>query len=163
MGRPRQAMRVSIATGCAVLLLVGTPVGAAAGPANAVIGTGKVENSRVLADQRGHTLYLWTGDRGGRSGCYGDCLHDWSPLVTAGKVFARSGSGLNQKLLGATRRRDGKLQVTYNRHPLYTYHSDNGPGQDYGQGCAGFSSGHWWMVNRSGNAVRGIVGICQGY
>jgi predicted lipoprotein with Yx(FWY)xxD motif len=163
MGQPRHVSRVIVALGCAALLLFGTPVVAIAGLANAMIGTSKVQNSPVLADHRGHTLYLWTGDRGGRSGCYGDCLHDWKPLLTAGKVFARNGSGVNQKLLGTTRRRDGKLQVTYNRHPLYTYNSDNGPGQDYGQGCAGFSSGHWWMLNRSGNAVKGIVGVCQGY
>ena len=41
------------------------------------------------------------------------------PLMTKAKPVA--GPGVKQALLGTTKRPNGKLQVTYNGHPLYRY------------------------------------------
>ena len=45
-------------------------------------------------------------------------------------------------MIGATLRRDGMVQVTYNGAPLYTYTGDAGPGTTNGQG----NGGAWFVV-----------------
>jgi predicted lipoprotein with Yx(FWY)xxD motif len=58
----------------------------------------------------------------GRSSCYGACEAYWPPLLTKGKPHA--GTGVRASLLGTTKRKDGKLEVTYNHHPLYYFVGD---------------------------------------
>jgi hypothetical protein len=85
-------------------------------------------------------------------------------VLTGSKVFARKGSGLNQKLLGTTRRRNGKLQVTYNRHPLYTNSSDTRHAQGAAAGCPGNTGGTWYLLNKRGGIVNTGPGpACQIY
>jgi predicted lipoprotein with Yx(FWY)xxD motif len=57
------------------------------------------------------------------------------------------------RLLGTTRRRDGRLQVTYAGHPLYYFKGDTAPGQITCQNASEFG-GLWLVVNPSGAAVR---------
>ena len=60
-----------------------------------------------------------------RSRCYGECAAAWPPVYTSGAPVA--GSGVRQSLLGVTRHRDGRRQVTYRGRPLYYYaHEDAG-------------------------------------
>jgi muconolactone delta-isomerase len=72
----------------------------------------------VLVGANGRTPYLFTADKGPKSVCYGQCATCWPPLI-AGKPTA--GKGLKASLLGTTKRKDGKLQVTYDGHPLYFF------------------------------------------
>ena len=161
---PRRARsRTKIAMGAAALAFVVAPAVATAGLSNAVISAGKVQGATVLENARGLTLYLRSADPRGRSSCYGACMTGWTPVLTGTKAVARAGSGVSQKLLGTTRRHNGKLQVTYNHHPLYTYNGDSVRGDYNGQGCPSVPSGYWWMVNRRGTAVKGVTGLCQGY
>ena len=44
------------------------------------------------------------------------------------------------------------MQVTYNRHPLYTFVLDKQAGQTKGQGSLA-SGGRWWAVSASGTAI----------
>lgn len=146
-----------------VLGLVCVPPAAIAGLSNAVIRAGNVNGVKVLQNSHRRTIYISTADHRGRPVCYGNCLKDWKPIITpSGKVFAKSGSGVIQKLLGTTRRRNGKLQVTYAGHPLYTYNSDPGPGYDFGQGCTDPSGHSFWIVKVDGKPVTDFFG-CQGY
>jgi len=55
-------------------------------------------------------------------------------------------------LLGTTRRSNGSLQVTYNRHPLYTYILDKKAGQTKGEGVLAFGA-KWYAVSAKGRAV----------
>jgi predicted lipoprotein with Yx(FWY)xxD motif len=57
------------------------------------------------------------------------------------------------RLLGTTRRRDGRLQVTYAGHLLYYFKGDTAPGQITCQNASEFG-GLWLVVNPSGAAVR---------
>jgi ribosomal protein L31 len=85
-------------------------------------------------------------------------------VLTGSKVFARKGSGVNQKLLGTTRRKDGKLEVTYNRHPLYTDSSDTKKSQGGAAGCPGNTRGTWYLLNKLGRFVNtGSGPACQLY
>ena len=50
------------------------------------------------------------------------CATFWPPLIADGKP--RVAGGAKASLLGTTKRADGRLQVTYNHHPLYTFVKD---------------------------------------
>ena len=104
---------------------------------------------RVIADKRGEAVYLFDKEAGKRSRCYGDCAVAWPPVLTKGKP--RAGKGADASLLGTTRRRNGKLQVTYNGHPLY-YFKDDEPGRILCHNVDEFG-GLWLVVDRRGNAV----------
>ena len=65
----------------------------------------------------------------------------------------RAGTGVKAKLLGTTKRKNGKLQVTYNHHPLYLYAGDTGAGQVSGQGL-NFFGGKWWVLSAAGRAIK---------
>jgi predicted lipoprotein with Yx(FWY)xxD motif len=104
---------------------------------------------KVLVGANGRTLYLFTADKGAKSSCYGQCATYWPPLI-AGKLTA--GAGLNASLLGTTKRKDGKLQVTYHGHPLYFFAADKKAGDIKGQGFVHFG-GTWWTVSAAGAKV----------
>ena len=106
---------------------------------------------KILFDGRGRVLYLFARDRGSRSSCSGACAKAWPPFLTKGTP--RSLSGINAKLLGTTRRRDGTLQVTYAKHPLYYFKEDTKPGQIKCQNVSNFG-GLWLVVAPSGKPVR---------
>src|SRR6516165_9436192 len=77
---------------------------------------------RILVDSKGRTLYDFPPDMQGASTCYGACAALWPPVTTIGKPHA--GAGVSGSLLGTTKRSDGKVEVTYNGHPLYYYVAD---------------------------------------
>ncbi len=106
---------------------------------------------RVLFDGRGHVLYAFTRDAHGRSACYGACAKAWPPYTEKGA--RKAGAGVSRSLLGTTRRRDGRRQVTYSRRPLYYYVGDTKPGQILCQNVAEFG-GTWRVVRPSGKLVR---------
>jgi predicted lipoprotein with Yx(FWY)xxD motif len=70
----------------------------------------------------GKVVYVFGADRGSTSRCYGVCASAWPPVLTGAAPLA--GPGIQAKLLGTAKRSDGKLQVTYNGHPLYYYYED---------------------------------------
>ena len=106
---------------------------------------------RVLATSSGRTLYLFLADKHGRSVCYGKCANFWPPLMKSGKL--RAGAGVKAGLLGTTKRKNGKRQVTYKGHPLYLFKLDKGSGQVSGQG-QNFFGGKWFVVAASGSAIK---------
>jgi predicted lipoprotein with Yx(FWY)xxD motif len=115
------------------------------------VALGKTTLGRVLVDARGRTLYLFAKDKGGRSACYGACATYWPPLASTAKPQAAS--GVRASSLALTKRTDGKRQVTYAGHPLYTFSLDTRAGQTSGQGLTDFG-GSWNAVAASGRAVK---------
>ena len=107
------------------------------------------EYGRVIADRRGEAFYLFDKETTKRSRCYGECAVAWPPVLTKGKP--RAGKGANASRLGTTRRRNGRLQVTYNGHPLY-YYRDDEPGRILCHNVDEFG-GLWLVVNPRGQAV----------
>ena len=106
---------------------------------------------RVLVDSKGITLYDFVKDKGTTSACYGACAALWPPLTTKGKPVA--GLGVRASLLGTTKRKDGKFEVTYNGHPLYYFVTDRKPGQTTGQGVNQFG-GPWWVISAAGKEIH---------
>jgi predicted lipoprotein with Yx(FWY)xxD motif len=123
--------------------------GTKAGGARVAIA--KTPLGRMLVDSKGITLYDFAKDRGTTSSCYGACAALWPPLTTKGKPVA--GRGLRASLLGTTKRRDGKLEVTYNGHPLYYFVSDRKRGQTTGQGLNQFGA-PWWVLSPAGKEIH---------
>jgi predicted lipoprotein with Yx(FWY)xxD motif len=115
-----------------------------------VVSTAKTGLGRVLVKSNGHTLYLFGKDRNGKSACSGQCTSFWPPLITSGKP--RVTAGARASLVGTTRRADGRLQVTYNHHPLYTFVKDTKAGQTNGEGVSAFG-GTWDAVSPAGAKV----------
>jgi predicted lipoprotein with Yx(FWY)xxD motif len=113
-----------------------------------------VENSslgKILDNGQGRTLYLFQRDSGTKSACFGACATNWPPLRSANPTV---GSGANASMIGTTKRSDGKPQVTYNGHPLYTFTGDSSAGDTSGQGISAFG-GLWYVVSPAGQQVTG--------
>jgi predicted lipoprotein with Yx(FWY)xxD motif len=106
---------------------------------------------KVLVGANGRTLYLFTHDKGAKSRCAGQCAAFWPPLTVTAKPVA--GAGIKASMLGWTKRADGKMQVTYNHHPLYFFKLDKKSGQVNGEGFNHFG-GLWWVVSAKGVAVK---------
>jgi predicted lipoprotein with Yx(FWY)xxD motif len=104
---------------------------------------------KVLVAANGRTLYLFTGDKGKKSACYGQCSSYWPPLIAQTPT---AGTGLKASLLDTTKRKDGKLQVTYGGHPLYFFAPDKKAGDVNGQGVVHFG-GAWWVVSAAGKKI----------
>jgi predicted lipoprotein with Yx(FWY)xxD motif len=123
----------------------------AAGASGTVVSTAKTSLGRILVDSRGHTLYMFGKDRNGKSACAGQCASYWPPLITAGKP--RAAAGARVSLLGTTRRADGRMQVTYKHHPLYTFVKDKRKGQTNGEEVHAFGA-EWDAVSPAGAKVE---------
>ena len=64
----------------------------------------------------------------------------------------RAGEGVNSSLLGTTRRRDGRRQVTYDGKPLY-YYVNEGPGEVKCHNV-NLNGGFWWAVGADGERLQ---------
>ena len=107
---------------------------------------------KILDDTDGRTLYLFAKDSGTKSTCTAACASAWPPLRASGKPTV--GAGASASIVGTTPRSDGKPQVTYNGHPLYTYTGDENPGDTNGQGLTAFGGG-WFALSPAGVQVSG--------
>ena len=110
---------------------------------------------KALFGPSGKVLYVFGADRGATSHCYGVCAKAWPPLLTTGKPSA--GPEVKANLLGTTKRRNGTLQVTYNRHPLYYYSADT-RGKVMCQ-HANMHGGIWLIIKPNGqpNTAKGMM------
>ncbi|HEX6391023.1 MAG TPA: hypothetical protein VFZ89_16300 [Solirubrobacteraceae bacterium] len=110
------------------------------------IRLGSSQFGSMLFDTRRQAIYVFQRDRRNKSNCYGECARLWPPVITKGKP--RAARGVKQSLLGTTRRRDGKLQVTYAGRPLYFY-AHEGPGEVECHNV-NLNGGLWWVVGPTG-------------
>ena len=70
-------------------------------------------------------------------------------MFTEGEPLA--GDGTDAGLLGTTKRRDGKLQVTYAGKPLYSYAHEK-PGEVKCHNV-NLNGGVWWVVGADGKRL----------
>ena len=152
MGRYRDRMRVLVAAGVVgMVLLAGcatsaTPATGGGGGGGATIGTTSIQGvGTVLVAPDGVTLYHLTTESGGSIQCTGSCEGVWPPLLESGGALPAEGAGVTGQLSTVTRP-DGKVQVTYDGLPLYTYSGDAQAGQANGQGIQGV----WYAVTPAG-------------
>lgn len=125
---------------------------AAAGAGGTQIDLHGSRLGKILVNSRGLTIYVFTADTKNHDSCQSKphCTLSWAPVLTAAKPVA--GAGVHQSLLGTTMLMSGKLQVTYNGHPLYTYIGDT---QKHETSYVNFPQfgGRWRAINAAGDEV----------
>jgi predicted lipoprotein with Yx(FWY)xxD motif len=126
---------------------------------SAAINSEKSGLGTILDTSTGLTLYLFKKDVGGKSACTGGCASAWPPLRVTGKPLL--GTGLKASLVGTVPRTDGRPQVTYNGHPVYTYTGDTAPGDTNGQGVTAFGGG-WFALSPAGAQIAGKASTSSG-
>jgi predicted lipoprotein with Yx(FWY)xxD motif len=134
----------------ALALLLAAVAGASSGGTK--VNLGSTHDGKILVDSRGFTLYAFTKDANKRDNCVHikSCTAIWPPLTTTGNPVA--GPGLKASLLGTIPYKGSLEQVTYAGHPLYTYKSDDGPGNtEYIDELQ--SGGRWPALNAAGHEV----------
>lgn len=116
------------------------------------VGVRNTSLGKIIVTGKGRTLYMFAPDKNGRSTCYGTCAKYWPPLMTTTEHITAL-AGVKASLLGTTKRRNGKLEVTYNHHPLYLYIADTKAGQTTGQGL-NLNGGLWWVLSPAGAIIK---------
>lgn len=136
----------------ALVALATTGLAAASG-GRATLKLRKTSLGKILVNGKGRTLYMFAADRRNKDNCLKvpNCAHVWPLLTTSGKPVLKS--GVKRSLVGTIKLSNGKKQVTYAGHPLYTYIADSHPGNVFGEGV--FQSGaKWYVVNGAGKVVK---------
>jgi predicted lipoprotein with Yx(FWY)xxD motif len=123
---------------------------AAAKSGATVVNTAATGAGKILVDAQGRTMYAFAADSKGHSNCNGACLTYW-PLVPAGVKAPTAGAGVTATF-GVVKRSDGRMQLTVDGWPMYTYVGDSKPGVTSGQG-KNLSGGLWWVVDPTGKWI----------
>jgi predicted lipoprotein with Yx(FWY)xxD motif len=124
---------------------------AASGSSSVIVKVKKTGAGTFLTNAAGFTLYTFQADKGTTSTCYDACAQFWPPVL--GTAHLAAGQNISGHF-GTTTRKDGKTQVTYDGHPLYTYAGDTQPGQTSGNGI-NQSGGIWNVVTTSASGGAG--------
>jgi predicted lipoprotein with Yx(FWY)xxD motif len=123
------------------------PVAHTTSSSGGTVKTGSSSLGTILVDSSGMTLYHLSAEQNGKFICTNSaCTGLWHPLtVSAGTTP----SGVSS--LGTVKRPDGTTQVTYKGGPLYTFASDQQPGDTKGQGFK--DVGTWSAVTVGGHTA----------
>ena len=100
----------------------------------------KAKVGSVIVDAQGRTLYRFTAEAQGLPVCTGACVSTWPPALVA------AASGLPEHVATVKRPDDGRLQLTYDGHPLYRYAGDRSKADANGEGVGG----QWFVVKACG-------------
>lgn len=111
---------------------------------------GDSEFGRMLFNSKKQAIYIFERDEKDKSNCYGECAAAWPPVFTEGRP--QGGKGVKSSLLGTTKRRDGRRQVTYAGKPLY-YYVNEGPGEVKCHNV-NLNGGFWWAVGADGEQLQ---------
>jgi predicted lipoprotein with Yx(FWY)xxD motif len=86
---------------------------------------------KILVNNAGMTVYIFTADHPNQATCSGGCASVWPPLTVPQGTKPVGGPGVkNLGTIGSGKSR----QVTWDKHPLYLYALDTGPGVVNGNG-----------------------------
>ncbi len=137
----------------AVIVAALAMAGLAVAGSRAKVDLRKTKAGKIIVNKRGFTLYEYAKDTRNTDNCvsFPGCTSYWPPDTTTGAPIA--GKGIKRNLLGTITLPNGRQQVTYAGHPLYTYKFDGGPGATAYLGKFQ-SGGRWYGLNASGHRVK---------
>jgi predicted lipoprotein with Yx(FWY)xxD motif len=122
--------------------------GQTTGSAGATVKTASSSLGMILVDAQGMTLYHLSAEQNGKFICTSaSCTGIWHPLT----VPAGSTPSGEVGSLSTVKRPDGTTQVAYQGSPLYTFASDQQPGETKGQGVK--DVGTWSAVTTGGSGA----------
>ena len=93
-------------------------------------------NAKTLTAENGMTIYVFDKDANGVSACYDDCAKKWPAYLAKGGE--KMGEGW-----ATVKRKDGSMQWTYDKKPVYFFADDKKKGDMAGDGLGGV----WHVVN----------------
>lgn len=102
----------------------------------------------ILVNNKGFTLYMFVPDKQKRVTCKGTCAAVWPPLKIKSGQKPTAGGLARRRLLGTY----GRV-VSYNKWPLYTYITDQKPGQAKGQALNNLG-GLWYVLSPRGKVIK---------
>jgi predicted lipoprotein with Yx(FWY)xxD motif len=141
---------LTIAAVVAACLAVGAALATASGkPALALHST---KLGTLLVSNKGFTVYGFDKDKTNKDACQGikACLTAW-PIVKPSTVLA--GPGVKSSLIGMITLKNGKKQLTYAGHALYTYAGDSSPHEIANVNLKQFGA-RWPALNAAGKLIR---------
>lgn len=144
---PRVALIVLVAAAITTGALPATAASAPVQPASTSLG-------KVLVNSKGRTVYVFAADPKGKSTCRGACAAAWPPVIVSSKNVGKPDGGAAR--LGTITRSDGRLQLTVNGRPVYTFTGDSAKGDVNGQGIDGFGA-RWWVVGPNGARITKVA------
>ncbi|GAA3601979.1 hypothetical protein GCM10022223_17160 [Kineosporia mesophila] len=102
-----------------------------------------------VVDGEGYTLYRFSPDSTSpsRSTCNDGCAVAWPPVLATHKVQY---VGLQRKNISSLYRKDGSVQMSIGKWPVYRFAKDTAPGQINGQGV----DGNWFAVAPDGSKAK---------
>ena len=103
---------------------------------------------KILVDENGKTLYIFTKDSPDTVNCDAACLQNWPPLVSSGAP--KAGPGVDASLIGTASLPNGENIVTYNHQPLYYFVKDAQPGDISGEEVGNV----WYVISPDGKPVE---------
>jgi predicted lipoprotein with Yx(FWY)xxD motif len=167
----RSLLTVALAVGAAALVLAacgggdsddnGNGTAADSGVGASLVSVEDVDDTNVLADSKGRTLY--TADvENGEIRCTGACTSFWKPVEASAKEAESASADLDLDL-GVVDRPGGGRQLTFKGLPLYSF-TEEGPGQLDGDGFVDDFDGtrfEWAAATTGGGS--GSTGSEPGY
>lgn len=112
------------------VLAVASFAAAAAPAAPDDVKTVETAKGKVLAGEKGMTLYTFKKDTKGVSNCYDQCAKNWPPFMAASDAKADGAYSLVE-------RKDGTKQWAKDGMPLYYWVKDTKEGDITGDGVGG--------------------------
>jgi predicted lipoprotein with Yx(FWY)xxD motif len=128
-----------------------------------VVSVKSVDNSDVLTNSQGKTLYTADVEKGGQIMCTGGCLSFWQPADGSAAQAKTAAADLNLKI-GVVKRPDGKDQLTVGGKPLYSF-TQEGAGKLTGNGFMDAFNGTqftWSAATTGGTAAASNSGSSSG-
>ena len=110
-------------------------------PLTLVLAETSTTLGKYLIAANGRTLYRYTKDARNTSNCSGSCMANWSPYSIPGDIPIGAPTGIVGQI-GAIRRADKMMQLTYKGVPLYFFRGDTKAGGTKGQGIGGM----WFVI-----------------
>jgi predicted lipoprotein with Yx(FWY)xxD motif len=122
-------------------------------PGSIKLRSASVGGQTIVVNAVGRTLYVFLPDEHRRVSCGFDCQSDWPPEIAPSRGPALAERAVRQSLIGSVRNPIGGRVVTYAGWPLYTFVTDDGAGQERGQGLD-LNGGYWYVISVTGEVIR---------
>jgi predicted lipoprotein with Yx(FWY)xxD motif len=106
----------------------------------------------LIVAKNGFTVYAFDKDKTNKDACQSikACLVAW-PIVKPATVLA--GPGIKSSMIGMITLKNGKKQLTYKGHALYTYAGDSSPHETDNVNLKQFGA-RWPGLNAAGKLIR---------